>query len=147
MNSALFSDWVNSHAYTGDPDTRHPFVYEDASGDLVEFFLTGEEYNAERLDGRLTIYRGVRSGQIVGGVIKGITQWVSRLLDNFSGFHLWIDDNRVELHVVILAAQLQEKNHIHSMRYREVFQQLSLTEILSIEVKFASKESQQRLRC
>lgn len=147
MNSLSFSDWVKSHEYTGEPEDRHPFVYEDASGDLVEFFLTGEEYNAERLDGRLTIYRGVQSGQIVGGVIKGITQWVRRLLENFSGLHFWIEENRVGLHVVFMAAQLQESNDFLSMQYREVFQQLSLTDILSVEVSRASEESGQQLIC
>jgi hypothetical protein len=57
-----------------------PLAHDDPDGDCIEFFLTGENYFAERVDALLTDYRGMESGEIVGSQIKGATKFLQRVL-------------------------------------------------------------------
>lgn len=49
-----------------------PFVYHDRDNDLIEFFLSNENYYGKRVDGRLTLYLSQESDEIVGCLIEGV---------------------------------------------------------------------------
>lgn len=127
MNNHEFSDWVMHDAPTEYDDDRFPLVYEDEDGDRVEFLISGEERISERVDGRLTVYRGRESGEIVGGSIKGLNQLRKRLLSEFSGFAFCVQDGRVELTMIVAAALLKQTDAVLSMHYRQVFDAIKLS--------------------
>ncbi len=71
---------------------KFPMVFCDESGDCVEIFQSDEPYNAERIDGRVTVFRGIDSKSIVGAQVKGLQTWISRILTEFPGLQIDIVD-------------------------------------------------------
>ena len=123
----LFTDWVLEATPTSVEDCQYPLVYTDNEGDRVEFFLSGEDWVSDRIDGRLTVYRDRETNEIVGGSIKGIALLVKRLLSEFPGFALNIHEGQVALTFLFSAAQPRESDEVLSMHYREVFNKLRLS--------------------
>ena len=121
-----FADWILKHDDVGAAQASFPFIYEDADGDRVEFFLCADDYVAERIDSRLTVYRHRESGELVGGSIKGIRSLFERLCREFPGFAFNIRDGKIDLKVVFSAVQLQEHDEVLSMHYRTLFETLAL---------------------
>lgn len=132
-SNETFSDWA-LQPKSEDSAQPFPFLYEDEDGDRAEFLFNDEDRLAERVDGRLTIYRGRESGDIVGGSIKGLKQLRERLLREFDGFAFCVKEGRVELVIVFAATLLKQKDEVLSMHYRTVFDQIRLHGIsLSID--------------
>jgi hypothetical protein len=125
-NHENFANWVLESAQCGVADTQYPYVYEDRDGDRVEFFLSDDDFVADRIDGRLTVYRDRESGNLVGGSIKGVTALLDRLCREFAGFAFNIRDGKIDLKVVLSAVQLQEQDEVLSMHYRTLFEKLAL---------------------
>lgn len=126
-----FSEWVLRDAPETYDENRFPLVYEDEDGDRAEFLLSDEDRVSERIDGRLTIYRGRESGEIVGGSIKGVRQLRSRLLNEFDGFAFCVKEGRVDLAVIFAAAMFKQTDEVLSMHYKSVFDRLRLYDVKS----------------
>lgn len=128
-NTEAFSEWILSNKPEASDERRFPIVYQDGEGDRAEFLLTGEDRIAERVDSRLTIYRGRESGEITGGAIKGVKGLTARLLSEFSGFAFCVTEGRVSLELVFAAALLKETDEMLAMHYRKVFDRLRLDNV------------------
>ena len=61
----------------------YPMFHYDPDGDFVEVIMSGEGYHGERVDGRLTIYRGDATGRIVGAVVKDVKKMLSEQPEGF----------------------------------------------------------------
>lgn len=110
-------DQMRSHY---DPD-RFPIIYQDEGGDCVEAFCSDEPFNGERVDGRITVYRGRNSNEVVGAQIKGIKTWIARILATYPGFHLDIVDSGNEiLGILFHIEQLTARDVKLQMQYREL---------------------------
>ncbi len=138
-----FKDWVlGAPPELPDPnDDRFPLIYEDEDGDRTEFLLSDEDRLSERVDGRLTIYRGRESGAIVGGSIKGLKKLSQRLHNEFPGFAFCVRDNKLDLVIVFAAAMLKQDNEILAMQYRSVFDRVILHSIESRQLAGNSSEA------
>ena len=121
-----FANWVLKTTEFTPHSVEYPYIYEDRDGDRVEFFLSGDDFFAERIDGRLTVYLNREEGNLVGGSIKGIKSLFERLCREFAGFAFNIRDGKIDLKVVLSAVQLQEQDEVLSMHYRTLFEKLAL---------------------
>jgi hypothetical protein len=99
-----------------------PLLHVDEEADCFEVFLTDEAYYGERVDGRVTIYRGQESGELVGILLKGAKNWVARILSEFNPLRYEIVDGKIKLGLLFIAAQSSEENSPYHMTYREIAQ-------------------------
>lgn len=75
-----------------------PIAYLNSDGDCFEFIATDETFRAERLDSLITVYIGRESNEVVGCLIKGVSNYVQEVLDKYPSFKVEIHDGRVKLH-------------------------------------------------
>jgi hypothetical protein len=73
-----------------------PHYFPD--GDYVTFYLSDERSYAERVDGLLTVYRSMKTDELVGCKIKG----VRRLLEDGGNFGVSVKDEGVRLSFLFL---------------------------------------------
>lgn len=108
-----------------------PTAYYDADGDCIEFFLSNEEFRAERLDRWVTVYRGRQSGEIVGSLIKNIKR---ELFVKFPGISLDVVSHRVHIkHILRAPAWSTDDELVHKV-YREVLARVDTTPDLEAEL-------------
>ena len=77
-----------------------PLYFQD--GDFVTFFFKEDLAFEERVDELVTVYRSMRTREMVGCKIKG----VHRILSTLGNFGVVIDDTRVQLGMLFLGAAL-----------------------------------------
>lgn len=99
-------------------EDRFPMFHVDEHGDCFELLLSAEPYNGERTDGRVTIYRGIESNQMVGVLVKGLKTWIARVLDNFPGINLDLQDHAVQLELLFQIEQYQTKDPNLQLQYK-----------------------------
>ncbi len=82
----------------GNPVERfEPFVFHNTAGDCIEFFVSQEDYFAERIDDYLTLYLDMDTEEIVGFVIKNVKRILDRLASNKTATAFVIDDGKIRL--------------------------------------------------
>lgn len=94
-----------------------PMSCYNADGDCIEFHLSNECFFARRLDGWFTVYIGEDSGEVVGGVIKGVK---ASLLRRFPGIKIDVDGNKVSVAVLLRAAAYQSSDEIKQRAYKDI---------------------------
>lgn len=106
MTIQVGSDFSNRLAEIIGPvvELFEPFVLPNPDGDCVEFFVSPENYFAERVDDYVTVYRCMDDETtIVGFVIKNI----SRILENLSRkqqlMKFIVQDDQVQIRVLFTA--------------------------------------------
>ena len=103
------------------PTDRFPLFNMDQGGDCLEVILTAEPYNGERVDGRITIYRGIDTGEVVGLLVKGLSTWIKRVLKNYPGMMLDLKDSgRFQLELFFAIEQYQSGDPKLAMCYRNL---------------------------
>jgi len=80
-----------------------PAVTYIPEGDCLECVFSAEDYRAERIDGRITIYRGRETGQVVGAVIKGFRRLLTHITKNCVGFTTVVHSKSAKLEYLLLA--------------------------------------------
>jgi hypothetical protein len=73
-----------------------------ADGDFVTYFASEERACEERVDELLTVYRSMKTGNLVGCKIKG----VRRILQTLGNFGVVVKEKSVVLGVLFMAAAL-----------------------------------------
>ncbi len=94
-----------------------PMAWYNPDGDCLEFHLSNESYYARRLDGWVTVYIGEDSGEIVGGVVKGVK---GSLLRRFPGIRVFLEGNEVNIHLLLQAAALESADEQKQRTYRDI---------------------------
>lgn len=103
------------------PERFKPRPYYDADSDSVTLFITDEESYRERIDGYLTVYRSLKSNDVVGCHVK----CVKKMLATVQAFDVDIETSKLSLGLLLLAvpwAELQDQEEplrFHSRVYRE----------------------------
>ncbi len=115
-----FFDELLTSASSEYPDNRFPMFHLDENGDCLEVVLSAEAYNGERVDSRVTIYRGIDSNKMVGVLVKGLTTWVARILTNFPGLSLDLQDQEVKLELLFRMEQYQSKDPELQLQYKNL---------------------------
>jgi hypothetical protein len=77
---------------------QFPQAMYDPDGDCLEFVITSENYRGKRLDSLVTVYIGEDTGEVVGVVIKGVKQRLTRAIrEKVPGFAVEIRGGKVRL--------------------------------------------------
>ncbi len=101
MNEQEYSDAVMAMF---EPATQcEAMVTYIPEGDCLECVSSAEDYYAERIDGRLTIYVGRESKEIVGLVIKGWKCLLERLAKQYSSFPAILQGKTAKLEYILVA--------------------------------------------
>src|SRR5690554_5702983 len=91
LSASQFADAVMAMAK--DAPAFKPSAYYDKHGDCIEFIAKPDPFYAERVDDLLTVYYSQESNEIIGSLIKG----VGRLLEQFPGLDIEVQDGRIRL--------------------------------------------------
>ncbi len=91
-------------------DRVFPSYYRDDEADFCEVFFCGEEFHGERVDGRLTVFRGRNSGEPVGFMLKDMKRWVNRILRQVPLLRFEIHDGKIKLGLLFVAHSFVEPN-------------------------------------
>jgi hypothetical protein len=101
MNEQEYSDAVMAMF---EPATQcEAMVTYIPEGDCLECVSSAEDYYAERIDGRVTVYVGRESKEIVGLVIKGWKCLLQRLAKHYSSFPAIIQGKTAKLEYILVA--------------------------------------------
>jgi hypothetical protein len=82
-----------------------PTATYDRDGDCIEFLVRPDPFCAERVDDLLTVYYSQETGEVVGSLLKGVSQFCKQMLEKMPGFRIEIHDGRIQL-VHIFRARL-----------------------------------------
>lgn len=80
--------------------TTEPFqptaVY-DPDGDCIEFVFKPDNFYARRIDDLLTVYYSQENEEIVGSLIKGVSEFKEKILKKCPGFIIEVHEGRIHL--------------------------------------------------
>lgn len=102
-----------------------PFTEYDADGDCLEFVGTNEAFKGERLDKWVTVYRGRKSGKIVGSLIKNVRE----LLALNPGLCIEIRSGPVRLSHFLLAPKFSATTKLAVLTYEEIIREAEAAEV------------------
>lgn len=80
-----------------------PTANYDRDGDCIEFLAKPDPFNAERVDDLVTVYYSQETGEVIGSLIKGVSDFYREVLQKAPGFGIAIEDGRIRLEHIFLA--------------------------------------------
>lgn len=107
MNQEQFASLVLGQVSSHKP--QFPQVAYDPDGDCIEFLACDEDFYARRVDEMITVYVSRDSGKIIGSLIKGINNTISKLLKKYPGFGIEIRSRRLRLDHLFTAVLWEKK--------------------------------------
>ncbi len=120
-------------------DGFKPTATYDPDGDCIEFLAKPDPFYAERVDDLVTVYYSQETREVVGSLIKGITEFLRRLSETMPGFQIEIRDGRVRL-VHIFRARLwgftRKPTDLKTLTYEKLIQVAEESEV-ETEMSFA----------
>ena len=115
-------DFVNSVLEElGQPEPFSPMACYNADGDCVEFYLSNEPHFAKRLDGWVTVFYSEKTGEVVGGFVKGVQ---GNLLRRFPGLKLYIEGNEVDVTVLLRGPALEADDEMRQKTYKAILDKI-----------------------
>jgi hypothetical protein len=105
------------------PGEFRPTATYDPDGDCIEFLFQADDYHAERIDDVVTVYYGRTSGELIGSVIKNLSELKRK---HPAAFAISVQDGQVRLrHLFVAAAAMVgelEISSAHLLVYRKLIQ-------------------------
>jgi len=86
-------------------DQFEPSAVYDPDGDCIEFLAKPDPFYAERVDDLVTVYYSQETNEVVGSLLKGVTDFYKKLSVTMPGFQIEVRAGRVRL-VHVFRAQL-----------------------------------------
>jgi len=80
-----------------------PMATYDPDGDCIEFLAKPDPFYAERIDDLVTVYYSQETGDVVGSLIKGVSEFCRDMLTKMPGFRIEIQDGPVRLQHIFQA--------------------------------------------
>jgi hypothetical protein len=80
-----------------------PTASYDRDGDCIEFLAKPDVFYAERIDDLVTVYYSQETDEVIGSLIKGVSQFCRELEGHLPGFKIEIHDGPVRLQHIFLA--------------------------------------------
>ena len=114
------------------PSTK-AVAYYDQDGDCIEFLYRPRNFYAQRIDDLLTVYYDNTTDEIVGSLVKGVSQFIKK----HPRFAILVDSGKVRLAYLFiagLASRPQEPSEIVIQTYKTLCRQAEAT---SAEADFA----------
>jgi len=104
MTVASNEEFAKRMMLLAEPDESFkPTATYDSDGDCIEFLASPDPFYAERVDDLVTVYYSQVTDQVIGSLIKGVSEFCSRLLETMPGFQIEIGGRRVKLRHIFLA--------------------------------------------
>lgn len=128
MNGKEFGEFVKDMAKDSKP-FKVTASY-DPDGDCIEFITKPDSFYAERVDDLVTVYYSQNSKQIIGSLIKGVSEFCNEIMKKWPGFAIEIRDGKVMLAHLFLArlwSQKTEKTQIIIKVYEKLIQDAEKT--------------------
>lgn len=107
---------------------RQPFepaAQFEPEGDCIEFFLSQEDFKAERLDRWVTLYVQPDTGELVGGLIKSIKEMISR----WPGINIDIHKGRVALYFMLRGPAYAEGDPMIQKKYGDLLREMQSSDL------------------
>ncbi len=117
-------------AQPGDQFT--PTATYDKDGDCIEFLAKSDAFYAERVDDLVTVYCSQETDEVIGSLIKGVSEFCRQTLKRMPGFRIEISDGRVSLQHIFLARMWSSElspDDITTLTYRKLVEVSSETMI------------------
>jgi len=96
------------------PEEFNPVAYYDPDGDCIECIFADEPFYANRLDKWVTVYYGRDCNDVVGSLIKNL----SEMLKTFPGMKIDIHGDKTLLSHLLRGPAYQEGDDIKSKTYK-----------------------------
>ena len=115
-----------------------PHAIYDHDGDCIEFFVDADDFYAQRIDDLVTVYYSQETNEIVGSLIKGVSEFCKEFLADYPGFIIEVEDNKVNLAHIFLAHLWRQKreNKFVVITYQKLIQKVQASN-LEAELKVA----------
>lgn len=95
ISSSEFGKYVMGIAKPDKP--FKPMASYDPDGDCIEFLIKPDSFYAERIDDLVTVYYSHKTNEIIGSLIKGVSEFCEKMVNQCPGFAIEIRDGRVLL--------------------------------------------------
>jgi hypothetical protein len=102
-----------------------PTATYDPDGDCIEFLAKPDPFYAERVDDLVTVYCSQETGDVIGSLIKGVTDFYRDFISKNPGFRIVIDDGPVRLEHFFLArlwSSPHNPREITTLTYRKLIE-------------------------
>jgi hypothetical protein len=102
-----------------------PTATYDPDGDCIEFLANPDPFYAERIDDLVTVYYSQETGEVIGSLIKGVSNFCRDVLRKMPGFRIEIHDGPVSLQHIFLARMWSadfEPDNLATLTYRKLIE-------------------------
>lgn len=122
-----------------------PFAFYNTDGDCIEFFVSQDDYFAERIDDYLTLYLDMDTEQIVGFVVKNVKRILDRLSRQRRMMAFVIDDGRVQLRSLFVSlfahentdAEQEVTRDLIVRKYQKVIEIAETNKLDKVDIAYA----------
>jgi hypothetical protein len=109
-----------------------PTASYDPDGDCIEFLAKPDPFYAERVDDLVTVYYSQETNEVIGSLLKGVSNFCKHMLEKMPGLKIEIHDGRVRLvHIlqVRLWAAEREPQELATLTYRKLIEVAEKTNV------------------
>jgi hypothetical protein len=102
-----------------------PTATYDPDGDCIEFLAKPDSFYGERVDELVTVYYSQETGEVVGSLIKGVSQFCQDFSRKNPGFRIVIHDGPVHLEHLFLArlwSKEEDPKGIQTLVYQKLIE-------------------------
>lgn len=102
-----------------------PSAAYDPDGDCIEFLAKPDSFFAERVDDLVTVYYSQETGEVIGSLIKGVSQFCKDVLERAPGFRITVEDGPIRLEHIFLARMWTcqtDPQDMATLTYRKLIQ-------------------------
>ena len=126
MNTLSNAEFASRVMELAQPELEFkPTAVHDRDGDCIEFLAKPDPFYAERVDDLVTVYYSQDTGEVIGSLIKGVSRFYEKVLEQMPGFRIEIIDGRVKL-VHIFRAKLWTSTEglgaVNTLTYRKLIE-------------------------
>ena len=116
----------------GEPVPFQPHAVPDKHGDCVEFIAKPDPFYGERIDELVTVYRSQANDEIVGALVKGVSKFCKKMLTQYPGFGIEIEDGKVKLACLFRAqawTNPKPNDKVYTLVYRNLIKAAEAAEV------------------
>lgn len=113
VTNEQFAEAILAAARPADPFVRTATY--DPDGDCIEFLAKPDSFYGERIDDLVTVYRSNETDEVIGSLVKGVSRFCRRMLEQVPGFKIVVEDGRVRLEHVFLAQIFSSPTELDEM--------------------------------
>ena len=129
MSNEEFAERVMQMANVANPFV--PTADYDSDGDCIEFLSSNENFYAERVDDLLTVYRSQETDEVIGSLIKGVSEVYKFVMKQCPGLVIEVHDGRIQLSHFFRAALWCKPpgDEVMAVNYKKLIHQAEKTKV------------------